>query len=92
MPVRVLVVDDNTRIRQMLCGRLESAGIAVIAEAAGGREALTILDDLAADVDVVVIDHQMPQMTGLAAAEAILARSPDQHVLVCTAALTPCPR
>lgn len=52
--VRVMVVDDTEHVRRMLRSMLELDGFHVVAEAAGGREAIEAVDG--ADPDVVVID------------------------------------
>ena len=59
---RVLVVDDNADIRMLLRAVLGQSGYRVV-EAGNGVEALALLhaDD---DIDVVVLDVQMPDMDG----------------------------
>lgn len=57
----VLVVDDNSINRMLLTDMLERAGYGVRA-AGGGIEALQMID--AAAPDVVLLDVQMPGMTG----------------------------
>ena len=39
--------------------------------------------------DVILLDQQMPEMTGLEAAEAILAEQPDQRIILYSAYLDP---
>jgi CheY-like chemotaxis protein len=59
----VLVVDDETSIRQ-LCVRILEAGGYQVCTAANGLDALEVLES-GTDVDCVVIDLIMPKMNGL---------------------------
>jgi signal transduction histidine kinase/ActR/RegA family two-component response regulator len=61
---RVLVVDDN-KVNQLIAKRLleKSGNTAIVAD--NGRQALAILDDVAAaGFDCVLMDVQMPEMDG----------------------------
>lgn len=61
---RVLVVDDSVVVRRILTEELAAdPGIEVAGVAANGRLALDKLDQL--EVDVVVLDVEMPEMDGL---------------------------
>jgi DNA-binding NarL/FixJ family response regulator len=82
--IRVVLVDDHAIVRTGLRAVLGAAPeIDVVGEAAGGREAVALLDRLAADV--VVMDLSMSEGDGLAATRAISARAPDgPRVLVLT--------
>jgi CheY-like chemotaxis protein len=60
---RVLVVDDDPSIREMLCEVLHEEGYATLA-AADGQEALEILWKSEEPL-VALLDYMMPQMTGL---------------------------
>jgi PAS domain S-box-containing protein len=67
-PVRVLVVDDEEIIREVLARQLEEAGHSVLS-AASGREALALL--AAGEVVAALItDFSMPGMDGLAVIRA----------------------
>lgn len=61
--VRVMVVDDQTLVRQGIRTLLEIGGIKVVAEAGDGKEALEKLQGI--NVDVVLLDLRMPQFDGL---------------------------
>lgn len=62
--IRVMLVDDHTLVRQGIRGLLTLAeGIEVVGEAGDGVEALERL--AAARPDVLLLDVQMPRMTGL---------------------------
>jgi len=63
-PTRVLVVDDSSVIRKILCEALESdASIQVAGSAPDGRIALSKIPLL--NPDVVTLDVEMPGMSGL---------------------------
>ncbi|GIH15894.1 fused response regulator/phosphatase [Rugosimonospora africana] len=64
----VLVVDDSPSKRYVLSSWLRRAGYSVL-EAATGGEALRQVD--AVDVDLVVLDVQLPDMTGFDVCERI---------------------
>ncbi|MBI3178780.1 MAG: response regulator, partial [Deltaproteobacteria bacterium] len=59
---RILVVDDEEGMRDMLRALLSKAGYAVT-DAANGRAALSRLDD--GDIDIVLADVRMPDLDGL---------------------------
>lgn len=62
MPQRILIVDDDPHIRQLLAFALEKAGFAT-AEAPDGEAALAMAADT--PPDLVVLDINMPRMDGL---------------------------
>jgi DNA-binding NarL/FixJ family response regulator len=81
--IRVLVVDDHPVVRSGLLGMLGAADdLEVVGEAGDGDAALTEVLRLAPDV--VLMDLRMPGTDGVAATEAIVARSPGTRVLVLT--------
>ena len=62
MPLKALVCDDDTPIRNMVRDMLEAQGVEVI-EAKNGQEALSVF--MKEKVDLVVIDFLMPRVDGL---------------------------
>jgi DNA-binding NarL/FixJ family response regulator len=81
--VRVLVVDDQTVVREglvMLLGL--SPGIEVVAAAANGEEALELARRHTPDV--VLMDLRMPRVDGVEATRRILAELPRTRVIVLT--------
>jgi len=84
----VLIVDDHAVVRRGLTAYLESAtGIAVVAEASDGVEALDALARLSAEgrlPRVVLMDLLMPRMDGVAAIGAVVDQYPDVRVVVLT--------
>lgn len=61
--VRVLVVDDEEPIRDLVCLLLESGGCRA-GGASGGYEALDKLSGSGYEVDAVILDLAMPDMSG----------------------------
>jgi CheY-like chemotaxis protein len=74
--VKILVVDDDSRIRQMTADALRDHGHDV-EEADCGESALALLDD---GIALLLTDVQMPRMTGPELADAALERFPDLAV------------
>jgi DNA-binding NarL/FixJ family response regulator len=86
MSVRAMIVDDQADVRLLLRVVIESMNDVVIAcEAATGDEALDIIETC--DPRVVVLDQMMPGLNGVETAERMLARRPEQLVVLCSAYL-----
>ncbi len=79
---RILVVEDDPRVARSTVGALEELGYRPVA-CAGGREALQRLDD-DPDVDLVVTDVMMPEMTGPELAVEIRRTRPFLPILFVT--------
>ena len=82
--LRVAVVDDHDLFRTGLRTLLEEQGIEVVGEAASGEQALEVVLDSAPDV--VVMDLNMPGMTGIEATRHVTSLAPLTRVLVLTIA------
>jgi len=80
---RVLIVDDNAKVRRELRTVLVLAGdVEVVGEAADGREAIRQAETLRPDV--VVMDLEMTVMDGYEAPRHIKTRSPGCRVIALT--------
>ncbi|MBN1629551.1 MAG: response regulator transcription factor [Thermoleophilia bacterium] len=81
--IRVLICDDHDLIRQALRSVISAEpDMDVIAEAADGEEAVALATDL--QPDAVVMDIQMPKLSGIEATRRIKQNSPNASVLVLT--------
>jgi DNA-binding NarL/FixJ family response regulator len=81
MSVRVLVVEDHPLFRRGVVALLEGTDdLAVAGTAASGEEAVSAAADIAPDI--VLMDLQLPGMSGIEATRAIVAAHPDVRVLV----------
>src|SRR5450432_3315693 len=81
--VRVLLIDDEPHIRQMMRLTLETAGYDVD-EAADGEAGLTQFFN-GGPYDAVVLDQKMPGLDGLETLKRLKDRAPDVCVLMATA-------
>ena len=80
--VRVVVADDHPFYRSGLTRSLKAHGIVVVAEAPNGEAAIQAVRQTAPDV--VVMDLNMPGVSGLEATRRLLDEAPETRVLVLT--------
>ena len=86
MPIRVLIADDHSVVRQGLRMFLGSdPELEIVGEARNGAEALGLSLELGPDV--VLMDLLMPVMDGIAATAAIRRQVPDTEVVALTSVL-----
>jgi len=80
-PYRVMVVDDSAVIRGLLTRSLEQdSSIKVVASVGNGEVALKALDRH--DIEVVILDIEMPVMDGLTALPKLLEKKPGLQVIM----------
>ena len=82
-PIRVMVVDDHPMWRDAVARDLSEAGYDVVATAADGAQALRVAG--AARPDVVVLDLQLPDASGVDVTRGLRAAYPAARVLVLSA-------
>ena len=78
----ILLVDDDASLRRVLAHHLSEAGYQVLT-AANGKEGLDVFTSQ--QVEMVITDIQMPELSGLELMRRISVISPDVVVLVITA-------
>jgi DNA-binding NarL/FixJ family response regulator len=78
---RVLIVDDHPMVAQGIRALLETYDdLDIVGTLTNGQEAV---DRVAAlDPDVILLDLNMPRLSGLSATEIILERRPDTRILI----------
>ncbi len=79
---RVVLVDDHDLFRTGLVNLLTEQGVHVVGEASRGEAAIRLVHDLAPDV--VVMDLNMPGISGVDATREITAVAPLTRVVVLT--------
>jgi len=82
LEVRVLLVDDHDLFRTGLRNLLEEQGVTIAGEAATGSQALRLVRETAPDI--VVMDLNMPGMSGVDATRHISRDAPLTRVIVLT--------
>lgn len=84
---RVMICDDSMAIRGAIARMLESdPGVKVVAKVANGRAAIEELRRT--QVDVVVLDIEMPVLDGMAALPLLLRADPTLRVIMASTLTT----
>lgn len=82
--IRIVVVDDHPVVREGLVASLEDeAEFQVVGAAGSAEDALPLVT--AQRPDVVLLDLELPGVSGLEAITALVAASPSSRILVLTA-------
>jgi DNA-binding NarL/FixJ family response regulator len=80
--IRVLLVDDHALFRAGISALIAEEGFEVIGQASSGQEGIALARELAPDV--VIMDLNMPEMSGVEATRALSVHAPASHVVVLT--------
>jgi len=81
-PVRLLLADDHTMLREALRRAMEGAGIRVIGEAPDGAEAVRLAAELRPDL--ILMDVSMPILDGVEATRQIHRNHPELPIVMLT--------
>ncbi len=81
--VRVMVVDDHPMWREGVARDLTEAGHEVVASCGEGRQAVRVI--AAARPDLVVLDLQLPDISGVQVIRGLRAERPEVRVLMLSA-------
>ena len=82
--LRTVVVDDEQLAREELCFLLQQLpGIEIVAQAGDGPEALRVIEEQSPDL--VMLDVQMPGLTGFEVARLLTDSAPDSQLVFVTA-------
>lgn len=79
--IQILLVDDHFVVRSGLVASLElEDDMKVVGEADRGEEVVALFDSR--QPDIVLMDLQLPGISGIEATAELLKRHPDAHVLI----------
>jgi DNA-binding NarL/FixJ family response regulator len=82
-PVRAVVIDDTSDIRELMSMVLTRSGMEVVGQAGDGRAGVDVVR--AERPDVVLLDLAMPVMDGVEALPLIRELVPDARIIVLSA-------
>ena len=77
--IDILIADDEAIVRRLLEISLRAAGLRVVT-AANGADAVRLYESHQGNVGLVLLDVQMPELTGPQAFAALRRITPDVHV------------
>ncbi|MEL6256580.1 MAG: response regulator transcription factor [Bacteroidota bacterium] len=78
-PIKILLVDDHSLIRDAIRAHLSGEDYQIIAEASNGKEALAIIEK--DQPDIVFMDINMPEQDGISTTREIKKRFPQLEVI-----------
>jgi signal transduction histidine kinase len=82
LPMRLMLVDDDSMVREVMAGELEARGF-LVTTATDGPAALMLLDS-GQPIDLVITDYAMPKMDGLTLIRHMRERRPTLPALLLT--------
>ena len=77
---RILVVEDDTPVRELLLRVLQDGGY-LVAGAKSGQEALQLAEEQSS-LDLLITDLAMRGMNGMEVAQALLAKRPNLKIIL----------
>jgi DNA-binding response OmpR family regulator len=85
---KLLLVEDENLLRGLIAHFLRTEGFEVV-EAADGSQGVCLFSALG-PFDLVLLDLNLPQLPGVEVCRHIKSESPDQPVIICSAAILDC--
>ena len=82
--IRVLMVDDNISLIEMIKEYFKSSNVSIVLEAHDGLEGIKLIEEKQDMYDVIVLDLIMPNKDGMYVLEEMKARNIDKKVIVST--------
>ncbi len=82
---RILIAEDDSILRELLRDLLASYDYSII-ECSSGEQVINLIGKI--DIDLYIIDHQMPGITGINCIEEIRSNNIDTPIILATGALT----
>ena len=84
--IRVIVIDDEHDVSEVLCEFLKMKGIEVLGQGKNGKDAVQLYKKL--HPDLVLMDLVMPDYDGFYAIEKIRELDPKSKIMIISASLT----
>lgn len=81
----VLVVDDESSVTRLVRMMLSDMGVTQVFTAKNGKEALDLLGEFQENIDIVICDWNMPNISGIGLLKQIRTDDPDLPFLMLTA-------
>jgi len=81
MPMKLLIADDEPKIRAMLTGCLEQDGLTIVTAASGDEAVKLVAQD---PPQLMIVDMKMPGLNGLEVLQQVRATNPQVGVFLLT--------
>jgi len=85
--IRVIVIDDESDVSEVLCDFLKIKGIQVVARGNNGNDAFELYKKF--QPDIVMMDLVMPNYDGFYGIKKIREYNPKSKIMIISASLTP---
>ncbi len=82
--IRVLMVDDNISLIEMIKEYFKSSNVSIVLEAHDGLEGIKLIEEKQDMYDVIILDLIMPNKDGMYVLEEMKTRNIDKKVIVST--------
>lgn len=76
--MKTLIIDDSSAMRRIIARTMKSIGFEIV-EAGDGRAGLELLAEHNQDIEVILVDWNMPVMNGLQFVERVRANDATKH-------------